>query len=148
MTTALEILVVCLSSADVAMILLAPFDDELLRVGLRTSKYERTRIKRANKRAKTRHRELGDGNSHMTRSNRNRIRFEHPYLLYCYTWRRKWTFFCLELIKLFRTARNDPEQRPRVVDKVHFHYDFIIIGKFLVSICLFVLFIHGHSQWT
>ena len=44
MTTALEILVVCLSSADVAMILLAPFDDELLRVGLGTSKYERTRI--------------------------------------------------------------------------------------------------------
>ena len=65
-TTALEILVVCLSSADVAMILLAPFDDELLRVGLGTSKYERTRIKRANKGAKTRHRELGDGNSHMT----------------------------------------------------------------------------------
>ena len=65
-TTALEILVVCLSSADVAMILLAPFDDELLRVGLGTSKYERTRIKRANKRAKTRHRELGNGNSHMT----------------------------------------------------------------------------------
>ena len=65
-TTALEILVVCLSSAVVAMILLAPFDDELQRVGLGTSKYERTRIKRANKRAKTRHRELGDGNSHMT----------------------------------------------------------------------------------
>ena len=65
-TTALEILVVCLSSAVVAMILLAPFDDELLRVGLGTSEYERTRIKQANKRAKTRHRELGDGNSHMT----------------------------------------------------------------------------------
>ena len=40
--------------------------------------------------------------------------------------------FCLELIKLFRTARNDPEQRPRILDRAQHHYDFIIVGKWLL----------------
>lgn len=40
--------------------------------------------------------------------------------------------FCLELIKLFRTARNDPEQRPRILDRAQHHYDFIIVGKCLL----------------
>ena len=43
---------------------------------------------------------------------------------------KTWRIFCLELIKLFRTAGNDPEQRPRILDRAQHHYDFIIVGKY------------------
>lgn len=46
-----------------------------------------------------------------------------------------WRIFCLELIKLFRTARNDPEQRPRILDRAQHHYDFIIVGKCCCFLC-------------
>ena len=34
-----------------------------------------------------------------------------------------------ELPKLYRTYSSDPEQRPRIVEDVKKHYDFIIVGN-------------------
>ena len=34
-----------------------------------------------------------------------------------------------ELMKFFRRASNDPEQRPKNVKKLNYQYDFIIVGK-------------------
>ena len=34
-----------------------------------------------------------------------------------------------ELPKLYRTYTSDPEQRPRIVENVKKHYDFIIVGE-------------------
>ena len=34
----------------------------------------------------------------------------------------------LEIFNVYRTTIHDPEQRPRIVNKVSDHYDFIIVG--------------------
>ena len=41
---------------------------------------------------------------------------------------RKDLFF-KELPKLYRTYSSDPEQRPRIIEDVKKHYDFIIVGE-------------------
>ena len=40
-----------------------------------------------------------------------------------------------ELLKFFRSASNDPEQRPKNTKKIKYQYDFIIIGKYLTIPC-------------
>ena len=39
-----------------------------------------------------------------------------------------------ELIKFFRRASNDPEQRPKNTKKIKYQYDFIIVGKNFLNI--------------
>ena len=34
-----------------------------------------------------------------------------------------------ELPKLYRTFSSDPEQRPKIVEDVKKHYDFIVVGE-------------------
>ena len=41
------------------------------------------------------------------------------------------TIIFTELLKFFRSASNDPEQRPKNTQKIKYQYDFIIIGKYL-----------------
>ena len=41
------------------------------------------------------------------------------------------TVIFTELLKFFRSASNDPEQRPKNTKKIKYQYDFIIIGKYL-----------------